>query len=351
MRIWIAAILAFVIIAPAHAASDEDEIFDEDLLKSSMCREGLVSKCWKPMADKLPKLKEPVTDKQRESQFIAYWVLAKDAEFVGDLQDSKRFYTTVLDLADGMKGKDQTPDQMRMIVLCDAAELALHMHDYALALSQVDEVLAHDSLSDTFSNPLLLFRAAALIGLGRLDEADKNLNAMLQRLDYAGIRPWEGWPFGPAPLDPYDAARRVAAHYVREHRYEEALALLKMLEAMRQKTLAESPSPPPRGGYWASWIESQDLMDDEADVYIAQGNDDEAEKVLKASLAIREQKSPNREMRKVLEHLSALAKRHGRIKESEEFSQRAAALAIKADLGRPDPLKDTLDLPNSKGYE
>jgi len=277
-----------------------------------------------------------------------HWMMAKEAEFVGDLQDAKSIYDTVLDLTGGAKDKDAAPTQMRAIVLCDTAELALRMHDYASSLKQLDELISYNpNLAEgSIGNSISLFRAAALIGLSRKTEADKVLTALLQHLDYGGISPWEGWPLGPQPVSPYNVARRVAAYYVSEHRYTDALALLKELEEKRQKTLAEAPARPEPGGYWAEHVKLEDFMDDEADVYIAQGKDSEAEKLLQDSLALRKNAPATQQERYVLEKLAALEQRMGKTAESASFSQRAAALVIKTDLAWTDPLDDILGLPN-----
>lgn len=348
MKKWIVLILAFFAITPAHATPEADEFDERQLYGASACVAHLESRCWKPMADRLAALKEPVTDKQLETLISAYWMLAKEAEYASDLNDSKSFYGTTLRLASGLKIKDVPPVWMNDIILCDTVELALRMHDYALALRQIDEIMSHDLSHQAVDSTLLFFRAAALIGLGRTTESNTVLDTLLQKLDYADAHPWEAWPLGPQPLDPYDTARRIAAYFSREHRYADALALLKMLEAKRQKTLAEAPLQPERGGYWANLVEPQDFMNDEADVYIAQGKDDEAENLLKASLALLEKRAATKQERKVLEKLAAIEKRNGKITESAEFLRRAASLAIKeVDSTWPDPLNDTLGLPNS----
>jgi hypothetical protein len=186
-----------------------------------------------------------------------------------------------------------------------------------------------------------LQRCAALIGLKRDAEADAALEDLLKKLDFEGESPWEGVPFGPQPLDPYQTARRIAAHYMRERHFEQAMALLKMVEEKRVKTMAIKTKEPHRGEYWAATLDPADILDDEASVYVAMGRDDQAESLLMASLQQLDG-ATNRQMKRTLSKLAALKIRAGRQAEANDFATRAGAITLEEERPMTDPLATTL---------
>jgi tetratricopeptide (TPR) repeat protein len=347
MKKWIAAVLALTISSFSHATSQEKTYKDVSHVEGSICNVKPQAKCWKPLADLLTQLGTPSTEREREDQLSGYWMLAKSAHLVGDFSDSKEFYGIALNLAKGVKpdaknGVDQIAASM--MIKSDAAALALSMHDYSTALSYLDEFSAFSRKAfgrESDSDSISLLHCAALIGLKRTTEADKGLQEILQGLNFEGQSPWEDFPFGPQPLDPNQTARRIAAHYMRENNYEQALLVLQMVESKRLKTMSIVPKEPVRGAYWASLLNPADILDDEAAVYIGLGRDDQAEPLLIQSLQIREKKA-NRQLQHLLVTLGALRKRAGRQAEAIDFANRAAAVKMDEDPMWTDPLESTL---------
>ncbi|HEX7643741.1 MAG TPA: hypothetical protein VF472_16155 [Burkholderiaceae bacterium] len=315
---------------------------------SSTCPNGPRTECWQPLADKLAPLKQQVTGPQREELLSAYWELAGSAQFVGDFKESKMFYDNALEMVDGLApaaNGESEGEFLHAMIRYDEAILALGMHDYAGALREFDDFSSlAKSRGWSASASTAFFRAAALIGLGRTAEADQLLEALLQGLSFDGESPWEAPPFGPQPFNPYGAGRRIAAHYMHEHRFDKALNLLHKLETERQATLAKMPKEPIRGGYWAQWTSQADLLDDEAAVYVMMRKDDEAERSLTASLALREAEQ-DQALRNTLQKLALLEKRKGDNARADSLTRRAAA--IKTGPRFADPLQDTLGFASS----
>ncbi len=341
----------FALIAMASMQSSWSQDAYEGLSSAAImtCNNEPQTQCWKPLADRLDQLKAPETKQQRQDVLIAYWMLAKAAHSVGDLYESKKIFDITLKLASDARSSGLAEEEssfIRLEIGYDRATLALSMHDYASALRDLDGVssfIKEATQNGPEPDSVMLSRAAALIGLGQTSEADATLGTLLKTLKYDGQSPWEGFPIGPQPLNPYETGRRIAAHYLRERRFEDALTLLETLKSEREKTLANLPNERVRGEYWARLTKAADILDDKAGVYSAMGNDDQAEQLLKASILERE-KTRNRQLRSTLEQLSAVEKRKGNAAEANDLAQRAAS--IKAEKAPSDPLGATLGFVN-----
>ena len=313
----------------------------------TFCRVNREAKCWKSFADEMAQLRPPGTERERQEQFGGYWMLANVALFVGDFPESKEFFDTTLKLVVNLKSDTKSGGDQAfagMMVRLSAADLALSMRDYATALKYLDEYSTQANKSfgrDTIFDAVILQRCAALIGLSRNAEADVLLAELLQKLNFEGQSPWEGVPFGPQPLDPYQTARRIAAHYMREHNFEQALAVLKTAEEKRLKTISLVPKEPVRGQYWATMLDPADILDDKAAVYIAMGQDDQAEPLLMASLRERESTS-NQQLKRTLSKLAALQMRAGQLAQARDFEARAGAIKLAERRPMTDPLVATL---------
>ena len=347
MNKWLVASVAFAILGLTQAWSQEEA--HEDVSRATApitCSAKPRTGCWKPLADRLAEKKEPVTDREFEDQLTAYWTLAKQAHQVRDFSESRRAYAIALELANFVKphaesGSDSTT--ARATIKHDSAALALSMRDYTLALRDIDEYLVVQQKRHYGFEPssASLVRCAALIGLNRMVEADKEIQDLLLRFDFGRRSPFDGPFFGPQEIDPYQATRRFAAHYLRESRYTDALAMLHMLEEKRKATLANMPKEAEPSWYLAGLLNPAEILEDKAAVYSAMGQDSRAEALLLASLRIRK-KTQSLELKRVLTRLAELHTRSGHLAQAKNFANRAAAVKFDEREVLVDPLEATL---------
>ncbi|MGV7206359.1 hypothetical protein ACLB1G_00720 [Oxalobacteraceae bacterium A2-2] len=211
------------------------------------CIEQTQPKCWLPLAEGLAAAPPPRTEREHSDRLFSYIFLGKIAYSTGDLEDAKRFYAIAFELLSTVT-RDRA-DQQRLLQ-AEAAKLALSMHDYPLALDYLDAVRVPDREEEP---EMAAYRAAALIGLGRHEQARHLLAELLARLPYDGSAPFCGLGVGLEFYNPYDLARRIAAYYQRQGWDDDARQLLDRLESRRQEVLAASSGKQPApGGLWAS---------------------------------------------------------------------------------------------------
>jgi tetratricopeptide (TPR) repeat protein len=333
---------SFVMAQAATVENRFQHLADESF---TSCERAPKAMCWKPAAEHLQRLNSARSELERRDQLLAYYMLAKTAHLVGDLAESAQFYTTTLDLAQSVAVDRLVMESM---VKFDAAMLYLSMHDYVKALGFLDDTLiwfATFPVSGEASTSVSLLRAGALIGLNRNAEADIVLQGVLDTLNFDGTMPFEGWPVGPQPLDPFEAARRIAFHYQKVGKSEDALKLLQSLELRRLKVVPGKLLTDRMHQPWGSDLHPADILDDEAALYLAQGKDAAAEPLLLQSLALRET-TAGIALRRTLNRLAALARRAGRATEADDFDSRAGLLKVNDSRQGVDPLADTLGLPN-----
>ena len=347
MKKWMVLALTPVLMLSVNAAPvDSDEVIARAMFS---CNDEIKSKCWKPLADALAKA--PATaEKDKGDRAFQYWTLAKIAYFSGDFADSRKFFNTTLDLAKDVRLSDDVlpyPEALSLMVGLDIAALDLTEHDYASALYHIEAYVVREKrvrkINEEPSSAALL-HCAALIGLKRTDEADALIQDFLKKLDFDAQGPLDGWPIGPQPLNPYRAARRIAAYDLRAGHFEEALNLLDDIEKKRKLKLATNSEVSSPGIPWASLVDPADILFDKAVVYLTQGQDGKAEPLLRESLATRGEKA-DRQTKQVLTRLAELDKRIGKNAEADELAARAAAIHPVRTWENVDPLADTLGLP------
>jgi len=340
-------LLAGAVFSTAMAADQAPASSYQGLAQESLqhCAAGPTSMCWKPAADHLSQLAAPRSAAEREDQLMAWYMLAKMAYLAADHAESARFYAKTIELAHSVVVDG---DSIEAAVNIDAAMLHLSARDYPQALALLDKVLSalpKDRGNDETRASVSLMRAGALIGLKRADAADLGLRDVLDKLDFDGIMPFESWPFGPQALDPYASARRIAAHYQKEGKFEQTLALLASLDTRRQQALQKSVGASPMARPWAAHVDPADILDEEAAAYLAQGRDAAAEPLLRQSLALREKTGGNK-LKHVLARLAGSQRRAGNTAAADAINARAAGIAVEKNAGPVDPLADTLPLPD-----
>ncbi len=346
MNKWLALML-FVVSARAALASPADPknaLFEE---VERMCSPTPQTHCWQKAAQMLSQMSPALTEREHEDQLFAYWYLGKVAYLVGDLADARLFYddaARVISRKGPSVGKaDSTA--LRAILDVDEAELAKSMRDYGGTLILLDRFAAfqmNNAEQTIAAEATLMLRCGALIGLRR--HVDECLQNLLKRLDFAGDSPWGGVLIGVQPLNPYQAARRIAGYFTREGKFDQALTLIQELESARKATLARSPAQAGFRKPWAALVNPVDILDDQAAVYMAQGNDVAAEPLLREAMALSE-KTPGPPLKRTLIGLAQLSLRTGRTQEAAALMARAEALIQTGETDRSDPLALTLGLP------
>ncbi|MBI3727667.1 MAG: hypothetical protein HY254_04955 [Burkholderiales bacterium] len=349
MKNWILySLILLLAFGDAQAASNAKDDQGLRLSDSPVCTPVPVSKCWKPLADYLEKLEPPARENEYGDQLIAYITMAKLAYWARDFSDAKEINRLALELIKKRKFTGRDADLgtslFGIMINVNSANLALSMHEYARALDYLDQYSSiWNKLGEPDGEPeeLVLIRCAALIGLQRGAEAEVLLEKMLKKLNFSGQAPWEANPLGLEPVNPYDAGRRIAAHFMREGKYEKALTLLQSMELRRAQTISQMPKEPIAGGYWAAYVEPTDILDDQAAIYLKLGHDDQAEPLLRASLLEQEKKAGKR-LPLVLTRLAALTRRKGQPAEADALTLRAASATKQEQWEKIDPLTPTL---------
>ncbi|MFZ6731589.1 hypothetical protein ACO0LG_06690 [Undibacterium sp. Ji42W] len=341
---------AFGIFSHAQAAgnvkSNQKSLLDD----TPDCEPVPVSKCWKRLADYLEKAKPPANEREFGEQLVAYVTLAKLAYWVRDFSDAKKFNLLALKFSKqtkfAVRDADMSASLFGAMININLANLALSKHEYAEALGYLDQ---YSSIWEKLSKPdgepeeLVLMHGAALIGLQRNSEAEVLFEQLLKKFNFSGQAPWEASPLMLVlePVNPYEAGRRIAAHFTREGKYEKALALLQTMEQSRTETIAQMPEEPVPGGYWATHGEPTALLDDQAAIYLKLGRDTEAEPLLRASIFTQGKKAGKR-LSLVLTRLAELTRRKGQIAEADALMLRAKAVLRQEHWEKIDPLATTL---------
>lgn len=351
---YIAVLAGLMMVEVAHAEIASNLYEDLDREAMTVCAPPSEHGCWKPFAEHVAQLKPATNEKERDAQLFIYWMLSKTTERMGDYADSAKYLAATLDLAKAIPpqktNRDISSDFMSAAIKVDIAELDLIVKDYSGALSNLDDFITamrRGPKEGEMPEVVTLRRCAALIGLNRSSEADLALQRLLEKLDFDGRSPWEGWPFVPPPVSPYDAARRIAAHWTREGKYEQALALLQTIQTKRQRAIAHHAEETEPGTLWAIGVSEADILDDEAVVYLAQRRDDPAESLLRTSLQTSE-KDADKHLTRTLTMLAALERRKGAIAEADALVARIVPAKADYMLKWPDPLAETLGLEDPK---
>ena len=333
---------AAVGIAQALPDDAQKALFQEI---DTMCSGGPQTHCWQRAAQLLAQLKPAATEREYEDRFLAYWFLGKAAYLAGDWSDARRLYDLALQIVSNAELASSSkfdPGAMRAVMGVDEAELAMSMEDFAAALGYVDAFAAfqlRDAAQTIEPESAMLLRCGALIGLKR--PADACLQALLGKLDFSSSSPWEWMPLSVQVLDPYSTTRRIAAHLMREGKYDQALAVLENLELARTSTLARFPNQPLVGKRWAALVSPAEILNDQAAIYLAQGNYLAAEPILLKALVIAD-KAGGRQLRRTLDKLAELNYRAGRTEQAIAFAIRAEAVLLDNNPARIDPLARTL---------
>ncbi|MFZ6678985.1 hypothetical protein [Undibacterium sp. Tian12W] len=351
MKKWIVYSLMLLFAFDLAQAADNTKNNQEAQLDNSpVCEPVPVSKCWKRLADYLQKAKPPASEREFGDQLVAYVMLAKLAYWARDFSDAKKFNLLALKFSKqtkfAVRDADMSASLFGAMININLANLALSKHEYAEALGYLDQYsFIWEKLSKPDGEPdeLVLMRCAALIGLQRGSEAEILLEQLLKKLNFSAQAPWEESPLMLVlePFNPYEAGRRIAAHFMREGKYEKALALLQTMEQRRTETIAQMPEDPMPGGYWATHGEPTALLDDQAVIYLKLGRDTEAEPLLRASLLVQEKKAGKR-LPLVLIRLAELTRRKGQIAEANALILRAKAIPRQDQWEKIDPLASTL---------
>ncbi|MFZ6708727.1 hypothetical protein [Undibacterium sp. TC9W] len=351
MKKWIVYSLVLLLAfdraqAAENTKNNQKTQFDD----SPVCEPVPVSKCWKRFGDYLQKAKPPASEREFGDQLVAYVTLAKLAYWARDFSDAKKFNLLALKFSKqtkfAVRDADMSASLFGAMININLANLALSKHEYAEALGYLDQYsFIWEKLSKPDGEPdeLVLMRCAALIGMQRGSEAEILLEQLLKKLNFSGQAPWEASPLMLVlePLNPYEAGRRIAAHFIRDGKHEKALALLQSMEQKRTETISQMPEEPMPGGYWATLGEPTALLDDQAAIYLKLGRDAEAEPLLRASLLVPEKKS-GKKLPLVLTRLAELSRRKGQIAEADALMLRAKAFLRQEQWEKIDPLAQTL---------
>ena len=334
-------LLAFSAAQAATAAKNQQEV---QLLDKPVCQPVPVSKCWKPVADYLGKMQPPESEREFGQVFMAYLQTAEIAHWVKDFSDAKELNRLALEFAKKRKWTGRDADfnaaLMTNMVNVNSVRLALSMGEYAQTLNYLDQFTSFwEQLGERNAEPqeFMLIRSAALIGLQRAAEAEVLLEKMLKQLNFSGRAPWEGNPLGLEPVNPYEAGRRIVAHYVRAGKHEQALSLLQTMDTVRTQTISRMPKEPVPGGYWAAMVDPTAMLDDQAAIYLKLGRDTEAEELLRASLLAQEKKAGKR-LPLVMTRLAELTRRQGRVVEADALMLRVKEVPKEGKWEKSDPL-------------
>lgn len=304
------------------------------------------------METALAALKPATTSMQQREQLIGHLMLAKVAHWAGDFADSKTFYDKSSSMAEQVRPPPGTGmADSSLMLMPDAAALAMSMGDYPLALRYLTDFAAIVSkFQEDQSRPAstTLMHCGALVGLQRAADAQVCLDAILKELDFGGQSPWEGYSFGPQALDPYDTARRIAAYHVRNGRYDKAKSILQLIKQRRNETLSsQRDKEKTPGRYWATMTSAAEIDEDEAAVHLAQGNDVAAALSLLATLKEYEARGGS-PLKRVLGHLAAIRERSGNVEGARALAVRAAGIETDTEGSEFDPLHATLGLPHQQ---
>ncbi|MFZ6745393.1 tetratricopeptide repeat protein [Undibacterium sp. JH2W] len=341
-------LLAFGISSQVQAASSAKNNQEAQLDGSPVCTPVPVSKCWKRLADYLEKAKPPENEREFGDQLFSYIMMAKLAYWAKDFADAKEINQLALEFSKKRKftgrDADMSASLFGVMININLANLALSKHEYAEALNYLDQYSSiWEKLGEQGGEPgeLVLMRCAALIGMQRGSEAEVLLEQLLKKLNFSGQAPWEANPIGLEPVNPYEAGRRIAAHFMREGKYDKVLALLQSMEQRRTQTISQMSKDPVAGGYWAIHGEPTALLDDLAAIYLKLGRDAEAEPLLRASLLVQE-KNAGKRLPLLLTRLAELSRRKGQLAEADALMLRAKAIPRQEQWERIDPLAQTL---------
>lgn len=262
-------ILTAIVLAATTAGAHAADWAQQTMSALEDCYQRPRSNCWRPAADLLEQQTDMKTD-LKGFDFLSLSLLARRA---GDFSDAYRLLARAKEeLARAaatmpVAGTDGT-NNFELIFKYLAAQIQLAGRDYEGALIN----LQHAAVGD-FGNAdmVLLSRAAALIGLGRDSEAEPILRSLQKKLPLDSGRGFcaTGILPGMDELNPYDVGRRIAAFYFRTGKAQEALSMLQVLEQARVKNLrtGDDPSQP-----WAALIDPKSLLEDQAIVLHAMGN-------------------------------------------------------------------------------
>ncbi|MES2298516.1 MAG: hypothetical protein V4582_15835 [Pseudomonadota bacterium] len=346
-----ALILVFCVATGAYAApsaNDYERITSEIF---TACNGKPQSACWSSLKTRLAQLGPPKTKQEFDDQVLAYWMLAKLAHALGEFADAQSLFEATRALTqktDTFGIRDDAHDYAALILEADMAELAISAGNHAQALAYLDRI-ASASPETMATPPIQLLRCAALIGLKRDGLANTCLQALLAGLDFSGASPSCGLPFllGPAPTNPYQIGRRIAAYYARQGKAEQAFDLLHLLAGKRQSAISVMAKDRP-DRLWATELSAADLLEDEAAVFVSQGSDMQADASLRRAIEIREQElSPTR--KRDLIQLANIGRRMGQFNEAASLQARADALKAEPVDAAPrprlvDPLAATLGM-------
>jgi tetratricopeptide (TPR) repeat protein len=303
LKKWTTGIVA-AIIAAAVQATPSIEISEElIILAYAACKANPGSRCWSAAADQLSRLDSPKSALDLEFRLFDFAMFGKLAHATGDFADARLFYDRALSLAKSVKSQrrdEVDANSLSMLFKFDEAELAMSMRDYDAALEHIDAFAAFAAKNrgpskeqDEFS----LLRCGALIGLRRKAEADICLQTLLEGLNFYGRAPWEVRLIGPQGLNPFEAARRIAAHEARGGRFDSAMNLLLRIEVAREEafridadTVKKEPWHP--GKTWAALLDLADIMEDKVAILLTQGDDARAAPLLLAALTLRSSAPP-----------------------------------------------------------
>jgi tetratricopeptide (TPR) repeat protein len=304
LRRWTMAIVA-VSIAAAVQATPQAQVSAELIGTAyAACKANPAPRCWAASAEQLSRLDLPKSTVDQEKRLFDFVMLGRLAHATGDYTDARLFYDRALSLAKSMKGQHREEGEANffpMLFKLEETELAMSMRDYDAALEHIDAFLAlsaKDGLRNEVQDEFSMLRCGALIGQRRKAEADRCLQTLLERLNFDGRAPWEAYPIGPQGLNPFEAARRIAAHEARERRFDSAMNLLLRIEAARENALridadAVKKEPWLPGKPWAAFVEPADIMEDKAAIFLAQGDDARAAPLLLAASTLRRSSQPN----------------------------------------------------------
>ena len=288
LKLYIATLSCALVVTAVDAGTLDRPAY-EQLAKTTfeICRDGAKRGCWRPLEEVLQRLSPPIDQRQWEDYFFGHLALAQYAYWVGDFDESAHFFEKVLEIAPRIgQGEDGLSNGAVLLANSEAAEPALSMGNYTLALAYLDRALAQPDLGG-FKEELAVMRAGALAGLHRVAETRLVLDRIVATLRWDGRAPWEAFPFAPEPMNPYEIARRAAAFYFRHGDAEAALKLLERAEAARRATIEGMPKEPVPGGYWAQWLQPSILLLDMATVHEQQGRQEAAAKLKREAAALR----------------------------------------------------------------
>jgi hypothetical protein len=297
------AIVAMLIAAAAQATPQVQ--IDEELigLAYTACKVNPGPRCWAAAANQLSRLDSPKSPADLEHRLFDFAMMGKLAHATGDYADARLFYDRALSMTksmEGQHGKEGHANFLPMLFKLEETELAMSLRDFDAALKHIDVFLAFtakDILRGKEPDEFSMLRCGALIGQRLKAEADICLQRLLAGLKFDGRAPWEGFLFGPQGLNPFEAARRIAAHEARERRFDSAMNLLLRIETAREDALrnhadALEKQPWHPAKPWAALTDPADIIEDKAAILIAQGEDARAAPLLLAASSLRHSTPP-----------------------------------------------------------